>query len=149
MRALVVDDSLTCRLALESVLARFLEVDYCQDGIAAVRAARLALALGKPYDLICMDLVMPAMGGLEALQLIRQEEECRRRPRASKVIVVSCRDDSGSIEEAFGQLCDGYLVKPIDMEKLLTLVECLCEFSQPSVNEYPVCGEISTLHSDA
>ena len=127
MKALVVDDDPTSRLVLEDVLSGFGEVASCADGEAAVRAARLALALGIPYDLICMDLVMPTMSGLDALSLIRQEEKCQGRPRASKVIVTTSREDDESIDGAFGQLCDAYIVKPIDTEKFLGLVDCLCD----------------------
>jgi len=127
MKVLVVDDDLTSRLVLEDVLSPFGPVDTCGDGADAVRAGRLALALGAPYDLICMDILMPTMNGLEALRLIRQEEESRGRPRASKVIVVTGSEDSTSIQEAFGRLCDAYLVKPVDTQKLLDLLECLCD----------------------
>jgi two-component system chemotaxis response regulator CheY len=127
MKALVVDDDLTSRLVLEDFLSQFGEVETCGDGTEAVRAARLALAAGIPYELICMDIMMPVMNGLEALQLIRQEEESCARPRASKVIVVSSSDESSNIEGAFGQLCDAYLVKPVDAERFLDILACLCD----------------------
>ncbi|HTX37567.1 MAG TPA: response regulator [Bryobacteraceae bacterium] len=131
MRALVVDDDLTCRLVLEDALSGFAEVDSCADGTDAVRAGRLALALGKPYDLICMDMLMPTMGGLEALRLIRQEEEHRGRPRSSKVIVITGSEDTGTIQEAFGELCDAYLVKPIDTKQFFDVLACVCEVDHP------------------
>ena len=126
MKALVVDDDLTSRLILADVLSRFGQVDSCADGVEAVRAGMAALDQGDPYDLICMDLLMPTMNGLEALQSIRQEEESRGRPRASKVIVITGNEDSGSIDAAFGRLCDAYIVKPIDTEALLGVLYCLC-----------------------
>jgi two-component system, chemotaxis family, chemotaxis protein CheY len=131
MKALVVDDDLTCRLVLESLMSGLAEVDTCSDGTGAVRAVRRALAAGQPYDLISMDIAMPEMSGMQALQLIRQEEEYRGRPRASKVIVVAGSEDTGSIQEAFGQLCDAYLVKPVEAERFFDLVACLCDVSHP------------------
>ena len=130
MKALVVDDDLTSRLVLEAVLCGFGKVDTCGDGMDAVRSAIFAMAQGEPYDVICLDINMPTMNGLEALQLIRQEEECRGRRRASKVIVVTGSDDSGNVREAFGQLCDAYLMKPVDSSKFLDILECLCEFDR-------------------
>jgi len=126
MKALVVDDDATCRMVLEDLLSRLGEVDSCGDGPEAVRAGRQALAVGHPYDLICMDILMPTMNGLEALQSIRQEEESHGRPRASKVIVITGSEDPSSIREAFGQFCDAYLVKPIDAERFFDVLECLC-----------------------
>jgi CheY-like chemotaxis protein len=87
-----------------------------------------ALDHGHPYDLICLDLNMPVMGGLEALKLIRQEEERRgrTRPPAAKIVIATAAGDHDSISLAFHELCDAYLLKPIDGTELLNLVYCLC-----------------------
>jgi two-component system, chemotaxis family, chemotaxis protein CheY len=135
MKTLVVDDDLTCRLVLEEALARYGGVDTCADGSQAVRAGRLALAVGRPYDLICMDIMMPTLNGLEALRLIRQEEDSHGRPRASKVVVVSSSEDPSDVTEAFGELCDAYLTKPIEIPRLLDLVECLCDIPDPHAQQ--------------
>ena len=127
MKALVVDDDMTTRIVLQEILFRYAEVHSCVDGTEAVQACTRALDHGGPYDLICMDLMMPVMGGLEALKLIRQEEERRGRirPRATKVIITTAADDTGTINMAFHELCDAYVVKPIDGEELLDIVDCL------------------------
>ena len=130
MKTLVVDDDPISRLVLEDSLARFGTVASCADGAEAVAEARRALELNDPYDLICMDLVMPTMSGLEALRLVREEEARRSRPRAAKVVVITSREDSGSIHEAFQQLCDAYVVKPVDTEALLNIVECICQVAR-------------------
>ena len=127
MKTLVVDDDMTTRLILRRVLSRFGPVDCCGDGIEAVQAGRLALDAGQPYDLICLDIMMPVMSGLEALQLIRQEEECRGYSRASRVVVITGSEKPGNVDEAFGQLCDAYIVKPIDTRKFLDILVCLCD----------------------
>jgi two-component system, chemotaxis family, chemotaxis protein CheY len=127
MKALVVDDDLASRLVLEDVLARFGTVDTCTDGAAAVRAGHLALDRNEPYDLICMDLMMPTMNGLDALQSIREKEQREGRQRTTKVIVITGSEDSDHITQAFRRLCDAYLVKPVDTEEFLSILECLCE----------------------
>lgn len=128
MKALVADDDLTCRIVLQEVLAPYAEVHSCVDGAEAVQACRRALDRGRPYDLICLDLMMPAMSGLEALKRIRQEEEARgrSRPWASKIIVITAADDTANISEAFRELCDAYVVKPVDAAAFLNVVYCLC-----------------------
>lgn len=128
MKALVVDDDLTTRMVLQEILSRYAEVHSCVDGTEAVQACTKALDRGDPYDLICMDILMPTMNGLEALKLIRQQEERHgcTRPRGAKVIITTAADDTDSIRTAFKQLCDAYVVKPIDGEELLNVVYCLC-----------------------
>lgn len=131
MKVLVVDDDVTSRLALVGILSSFAEVDCCEDGTDAIQAERRALNLGKPYDLICMDILMPVMNGLDALLSIRRAEEAQGCPRASKVIVTSSSGEADNIEQAFGNLCDAYLVKPIDGRKFLDVLACLCDFDFP------------------
>jgi two-component system, chemotaxis family, chemotaxis protein CheY len=127
MKALVVDDDLVTRIMLQEILSPYAEVHSCSDGNEAVWAATRALDRGGPYDLICMDLMMPAMGGLEALKLIRQEEahHGRFRPDSTKVIIATASADVDTIDQAFREMCDAYLVKPIDGNELLNLVHCL------------------------
>ena len=132
MKALVVDDDVTSRQILVEIISSFAEVDSCDDGSDAVSAARHALKLGKPYDLICLDILMPMMNGLDALESIRREEEAHGRSRASKAIVISSSDEADNIEQAFGNLCDAYLVKPIDGRKFLDILACLCDFDLSS-----------------
>jgi two-component system chemotaxis response regulator CheY len=132
MKALVVDDELTTRIVLEEILSPYGGVDTCEDGVEAVAACARARASGAPYDLVCMDLFMPNMGGLEALKLIRQEEETSglTRVHGSKVIITTAAGDRDSISVAFRELCDAYLVKPIDAAELLDLVYCLCAIEE-------------------
>ena len=126
MKTLVVDDDLTTRIVLQEILSRFGEVHSCVDGTEAVQVCTRALERGRPYDLICLDLIMPTMGGLEALKLLRREEESHGRPRAAKVIIATASDDTGMAHKAFNELCDAYVRKPIDPAELLNMVYCLC-----------------------
>lgn len=84
------------RLALVAILSPLAEVESCGDGADAVEAALQALRSGKPYDLICIVIIMPVLNGLDALHIIRQEEEAQGRPRTSRVIITSSSDEAGS-----------------------------------------------------
>lgn len=127
MKALVVDDDLITRIVLQETLSAYAEVHSCVDGNEAVLAYRRALDRNEPYDMVCMDVLMPVMGGIEALKLIRREEELhgRTRPVAAKVIITTAADDQNTISQAFRELCDAYIVKPIDTEELIDIVRCL------------------------
>src|SRR5260370_9304016 len=102
MKALVVDDDLTTRIVLQEMLSRYAEVHSCVDGAEAVQAYSRALDNGAAYDLICLDLLMPTMSGLEALNRIRQEEERRGRapPHGAKAIIPKGSKDNDSTNPA-------------------------------------------------
>jgi two-component system chemotaxis response regulator CheY len=127
MKVLVVDDDLMTRTLLEGVLSAYAKIQCCVDGKEAVDACKNALDRGEPFDLICMDLLMPVMGGIEALRIIRQEEEKRGRLRShgAKVVITTASDDGDTISQAFRESCDAYVVKPIDTEQLIDVVHCL------------------------
>ena len=127
MKALVVDDDLTTRIVLQEILSGYAEVHSCVDGKEAVLAYQTALASGVPYDLVCMDVLMPVMGGIEALTLIRHAEESHDhcQPHAAKVIMTTASDDNDTISQAFRELCDAYIIKPVDAEEFTNVVDCL------------------------
>lgn len=127
MKTLVVDDDLITRIVLQETLSGYGEVHSCVDGSEAVLAFRRAIERGDPYDLVCLDVLMPVMGGIEALQLIRREEELhgRYRPLATKVIITTASDDTNTISQAFRELCDAYVIKPVDAEEFTNVVACL------------------------
>ena len=135
MKALVVDDDSITRMILQNILSVYAEVHSCVDGKEAVKEHKTALDRGEPYDLVCMDVLMPVMGGIEALRIIRREEECcgRIRPQATKVVITTAADDHDTIRQAFRELCDAYVVKPIDAGRLIDVVQCLFPIEGHSV----------------
>jgi len=91
------------------------------NGSEAVKAVRQALEAHEPYDLICLDILMPEMNGQEALQEIRQHEQDRgiSSDKGAKIVMTSALNDHEEISNAYGNLCDAYLVKPIRKAVLL------------------------------
>jgi DNA-binding response OmpR family regulator len=86
-------------------------VDLAADGDAGLKAA-----LGPPYDLIILDLLLPDLGGIEVLRrLIRQHP-------GQTVIVLSALGDTPSKVASLEAGADDYLVKPFSFEELLARV---------------------------
>ena len=76
----------------------------------------LALEAFTPYQLICLDIMMPGMDGQSALQTTRGLENARGILSCdwAKIVMTTSLGDSQSVFSAFRSVCDGYLTKPID-----------------------------------
>ena len=122
MRFLIVDDDFDSRRLMQRILYTFGYCDVAVDGEEAVEAVRRALKEKEPYDLICMDIIMPNVDGQQALQEIREvEKEMGVKPEdAIKVIMISGLDDSKELHDAFflGEAAS-YIVKPVRKQTLL------------------------------
>lgn len=120
MKTLVVEDDFTSRLFLQEILKEYGPVHIAINGKEAVNAVEMALIEEGPYDLICLDILMPEMDGQEALQKIRELEKGRdiSFSKGSKIIMTTALGDIGNLSSAFKSLCNDYLTKPIQANKL-------------------------------
>jgi two-component system, chemotaxis family, chemotaxis protein CheY len=122
MRVLIVEDDFTARHMLKEILSAFGDCDVVVDGREAVQAFRLAWEEKHPYDLICMDIMMPHMDGNTALEQIREMEREIGIEGSDevKVIMSTALGDPKTVVKAFYRGgATSYLVKPIDKRKLL------------------------------
>jgi two-component system chemotaxis response regulator CheY len=124
MRILIVEDDFTSRKLLGALLAPFGECDIAVDGVEAVEAVRMAIDEERPYQLICLDIMMPKLDGHGALEKIRALEKSNGLTgnEGTRIIMTTALNDSQNILQAFRSQCEGYLVKPIDKAKLLGLL---------------------------
>ncbi|MES1256793.1 MAG: response regulator [Acidobacteriota bacterium] len=122
LRILVVEDDFASRLLLQTFLTRYGECHVAVTGREAVDAFRASQAREETYDLICMDIMMPEMDGREAVRRIRDMEAAKGVLLASgaKIIMTTAVNDLKEVSRCFTELCDGYLVKPIDLSRLLS-----------------------------
>ena len=120
LRILIVEDDFTCRVLLSEYLRKYGVLHVAINGAEAVQAVRVALAEGLPYDLICLDIMMPEMDGQHALKLIRQSEEAKGilSSDGAKIIMTTALGTLEHVKNAYASLCDGYLVKPLYKAKL-------------------------------
>ena len=126
MRALIVEDEFLSRKVLRSFLMTLFEVDIVVNGREAVEAFKLSHTEKRPYDLILMDIMMPEVDGIEALQKIRTiETENHFRPGV-KVIMTTALDDPQTVIKTFydGE-ASAYIVKPVAKDKLYNELEKL------------------------
>jgi NarL family two-component system response regulator YdfI len=112
IRILIVDDHQVIRRGVRTMLAEggdeFVLVGEAADGATAIR-----LAGALQPDVILMDLRMPGMDGLEAIQQIRQQ--C---PTMAILILTTYNEDELMIQGLQAGAC-GYLLKDLDLDALL------------------------------
>jgi two-component system, chemotaxis family, chemotaxis protein CheY len=127
MKTLIVEDDFTSRILLQGILQTYGTCHVCVNGREAVDAFKTSLADKDPYNLICLDIMMPEMDGQTALKNIRAIEEAAgiSPSEGCKIIMTTALDDKKNIMNAFREQCDIYLVKPIDKAKLVESLETL------------------------
>ena len=111
---LVVDDSLTVRVQLRSMLlAAGYAVTEASDGQAA-----LEKATAKSFDLVITDLNMPELDGFELIKSLRLHPKTVALP----IIVLSTRDADQDLDRAIALGANSYLNKPVQQAELVTAV---------------------------
>ena len=120
MTTLVVEDDHTSRLVLEKRLASYGAVEFALNGVEAVEAVERRLRAGVCYDLICLDIMLPEMDGQQALKRIRSAEDTAGFPvgKGAKIVMTTALGDADNIMKSFRDEADGYLIKPIEGDKL-------------------------------
>lgn len=119
-RVLVVEDDIRNIYALSSVLEPHgVEVRIARNGIEALQALdEAARDLSEPVDLVLMDVMMPEMDGLTATREIRGRDWGKSLP----VIALTAKAMERDQQECLNAGANDYLAKPLDVDKLLSLV---------------------------
>lgn len=128
MRFLIVEDDFINRKFLQTILSPYGECDIAVNGREAVEAVRAAFETEAPYDLVCLDIMMPEMDGQEALRQIRalERERGQEAARELPVVMTTALDDPKSVVEAYYRGgATSYVPKPIDRQLFLQLIKNL------------------------
>ncbi|KJR43835.1 response regulator receiver protein [Candidatus Magnetoovum chiemensis] len=124
MKALVVEDEFKSRSLLQRILSRYGECDVAINGEEAIDAFVQAWKDNEPYDVITMDIMMPEMDGQQALKDIREMEKKAgvQEEHKVKIIMTTAYDLQEEKDEAFDWGCTEYIVKPIDKNRLIEIL---------------------------
>jgi len=127
MKVLIAEDDLASRRFLSKFLAQYGEVDLVVDGLEALDAYLMATKEKAPYDLICLDIMMPKVDGVKVLKAIRDFEAKQGvvSEQRVKVIMTTALAETDYVNEAFEIGCEAYAAKPIDTNKLLEVIKKL------------------------
>ncbi len=119
MRILLAEDDFASRKFMSNYLAQYGECDAASDGEEAVEAFSMAIEDGEPYDLLCLDVMMPVMDGYQVLQTVRDIEAENKVPKEkrAKVVMTTALNDDTQAHREYDAECEAYSGKPLDIEK--------------------------------
>ena len=124
MRILVAEDDRLSRIFLKKFLTRYGECDVAVDGMEALDCFMDAIKQKKPYDLLCLDIMMPKVDGLKVLKAIRVLEK-QHQLKHTCIIMMTALADVEYVDQALELGCDAYAAKPIDTDKVETAMKNL------------------------
>ena len=128
MKILLAEDDYATRKFMVSFLSQYGECDVTVDGMEAVDAFLMALEDEEPYDLVCLDIMMPVMNGLDATRAIRamDREDCHTIP----IVAMSANAFDDDLKKSVECGMNGHLSKPVEVDKLYeTLNAIICKES--------------------
>ncbi|HET8882135.1 MAG TPA: response regulator, partial [Solimonas sp.] len=119
-RVLVVEDDVRNIFALTSVLEpKGVKIEIARNGLEALAALdRSRASKAAAIDLVLMDIMMPEMDGLTAMREIRKRSEFKKLP----IIALTAKAMQDDQEKCRAAGASDYIAKPLDVEKLLSLV---------------------------
>jgi len=125
MRILIAEDDNTSARYMSGLLSRFGECTVVEDGELAMDAYFAARDEKRPYQLICLDIMMPRKNGQEVLEEIRTDEAALgiASGQGVKILMTTALGDVRSVMSAYRGGATAYITKPILTERLY---ETLC-----------------------
>jgi len=125
VKTLIIDDEiLNCKL-LQSLLKDYGKCSIAKDGDEGIQLFEDALKKQEPFDLVCLDIMLPEKDGYEVLREMRSLEQnySLQTDKRSRIIMVTALSEQENKTKAFYENCDGYLIKPIERKLLLEMLE--------------------------
>lgn len=124
MRVLIAEDDFAGRKLLQKFLSQFGQCEIAVDGVEALDLFMASIVDKHPYDLICLDVMMPKLDGITLLKMFRnleKEKECK----ASRIIMITALNDRDTVTQSYESGCQAFAWKPIDLDKFRQVLEKL------------------------
>ena len=128
VRVLAVDDNATNR----AIIARMVESFGCHaetvpSGPQALEDLRQAYRDGCRFDLVLLDMQMPAMDGEQVLEQIKADPDLA----ATRIVILTSIGQRGDATQLQAKGCAAYLLKPVKLQTLRRTLETVLERSAP------------------
>jgi NarL family two-component system response regulator LiaR len=119
LRVVVVDDHDLLREGVGAVIASYPDLDVV--GEARTGEAAIDTVADLQPDVVVMDIVMPGMGGIEAIRHLREANA------ALGIVALSSFSNGAQVRAAIDAGANGYLIKSVDGESLARAVRSAAE----------------------
>jgi two-component system chemotaxis response regulator CheY len=125
MRTLIAEDDLVSQKILTQFLSCYGDVVVANNGMEALNILMDNIKAGNNFDLLCLDIMMPEVSGVQVLQVVRELEKEMGVDQAARlpIIMMTALADMEYVDEAFDLGCDGYATKPIDLDHVEELLQ--------------------------
>ena len=123
---IVDDDALSCELLLECLDA----AGYTAVAVTTAEECLQLVARHLPA-LILMDLRLPGLDGLSATRILKKVPSIRHVP----IVATTAHAMKGDEDRIYAAGCDAYLAKPIDLTRLLIVVDSFLNSSRTSAGQ--------------
>lgn len=126
MRILIAEDDKVSEILMKNYLKNYGECVTADNGEKALNIFMSEFD-ENPFSLICLDIMMPVMTGLEALKKIREFENSKNITGLdhAKIIMTTALNQKAEVLEAFKSGCEAYIVKPISKSDIKKALENL------------------------
>ncbi len=114
------DNAVNQKLALRLLARLGYTADVATNGLEVIKAIEEAFAVGRPYNVVLMDVQMPEMDGLEASRQVNARWPRAGRPRLVAMTASAMQDDRQRCMEAG---MDDFVGKPVRVEELIAALE--------------------------
>ena len=120
LKSLLAEDDRTSRMVMEQFLEMYGTCRAVDTGQEALDAFKEAFESGEPFDLVCLDIMMPGLDGHSVLVKLREYEDEKGVGglKGARVVMTTGLSDAKNVVQAFKEQCEAYLVKPITLDKL-------------------------------
>ena len=120
MKILIAEDDRVSRVFLEKFMSGFGTCDVAVDGMEALDLFMESMKNKEPYDLACLDIMMPKVDGIKLVKVIRTMEKQQGVAAEDRVriIMMTALADVDYVDQAFALGCDAYASKPIDTARV-------------------------------
>lgn len=143
MKILIAEDDLVSRNFLNRFLSKYGECDLVMNGLEVLDAYLMSIKDKDPYQLICLDIMMPKLDGVKTLKAVRDIEKQYgiSQKKRVKIIMTTALAEAQLVRTAFDYGCEAYAAKPIDTKKLMEVMKKLGLFEEIPKNGFKNAAE--------